>query len=290
MMLSPLQRRRTDQMVLTMSRFVADGDLLGEGIGTFLSSAAYMLARHTHAPRGVSLCPNGNTLMLGPRRLSLGQDEQTTVPQALVFWDYIDVNLGIMPGAFIEGRPQWTEFMRPAQIDAWGWTNNVRIGSEGTRSIRLPGAAGIPDATSVSRRVFYYVPRHAPEVFVRTLDHVSGVGNARPGEAASAWGPKRIVVVSDLCVMESGAEGRLQVISLNEGVTRADVQLATGFAPAWHEALADAPHPAPHEQALLDETIDPQGLRFLECVNGRARRARLRELVGSSIPPAGGPA
>lgn len=282
---TPAQRRRIDQMVVAMSRHVGNGDLLGEGIGTFLPNAAYMLARRMHAPRGVGLCPNGNTLMLGARTLTLGQDEQATLPRALVYWDYVDVNLTIMPGAFMDGRPRWTEFMRPAQIDAWGWTNNVQIGGVQGRRIRLPGAAGIPDATAVSRRVFYYVPRHSRDVFVHALDHVSGVGNPRPG--TSDAGPlKQIVVVTELCVMYSGANGRLDVVSLHEGVTRVEVDAATGFELAWKSPAAITKAPEPRELELLDGQVDPQGLRFLEALSGRDRRQRLRQLAGTRNPAA----
>ena len=285
------QRRSIDQMVVEMCRHVSDGDLLGEGIGTFLSNAAYMLARHTHAPRGVSLCPNGNTLMLGPRPLSLGHDEAATLPRALVNWDYIDVNAAIMPGAFIDGRPRWTEFMRPAQIDAWGWTNNVQIGRKGGRQIRLPGAAGIPDATSVSRRVFYYVPRHTTDVFVERLDHVSGVGNPRPdqgglrgsGSGGGSYAPKKIIVVTELCVMESGPDGRLDVVSLHAGVTREQVDAATGFSLPWQQDLRVTSPPVTSQLQLLDEVIDPQGLRFLESLSGRERRSRLRLLAQKAV-------
>jgi glutaconate CoA-transferase subunit B len=270
---------RIDQMVVAMSRFVSDGDLLGEGIGTFLPNAAYMLAKHTHAPRCVSLCPNGNTLMLGTRVLSLGRDEAVTVPRALSFWTYIDVNLSYMPGAFIGGRPRWTEFMRPAQVDAHGWSNNVQIGRDPAHGIRLPGAAGIPDATSVSRRVFYYVPRHTRQVFTERLDHASGVGNPRPGEAASPHAPKKIVVVTELCVLESGDDGRLGVASLHEGVTREAVDAATGFELAWRRDTPATVPPTAAQRALLEREIDPLGLRFLEALSGRERRTRLRELI-----------
>lgn len=276
-------------MVCVMSSHVSDGDLLGEGIGTFMSNAAYMLARHTHAPLGVSLCPNGNTLLLGTRPLTLGKDECVTLPNALVGWDYIDVNLGIMPSAFIDGRPRWTEFMRPAQIDAWGWTNNVQIGQPGGRQIRLPGAAGIPDATSVSRRVFYYIPRHTKDVFVELLDHVSGVGNARPGQSAQAYGPKHIVVITELCVLTADATGAIDVYSLHEGVTKDQVNSATGFELPWKRELKVTPPPSADQIRLLDEVIDPQGLRFLECLSGRDRRRRLRALIqdeaGRELPP-----
>jgi glutaconate CoA-transferase, subunit B len=275
--LDPVASARVDQMVAAMSAYVQDGDLLGEGIGTFLSNAAYMLAKHTHAPDCISLCPNGNTLMTGPRPLSLGRDEALTVPRALVGWTYIDVNLCYMPSAFIGGRPRWTEFMRPAQIDAHGWTNNVQIGGPAT-GVRLPGAAGIPDATSVSRRVFYYLPRHTRQVLVERLDHASGVGNPRrlaAGEAA----PKKIVVVSELCVLESDGEGRLDVLSLHAGVSREQVDAATGFVLPWRRPPKTTEAPSAAQLMLLQRQIDPQGLRRLESLSGRERRAALRRLL-----------
>ncbi|MDB6001591.1 MAG: hypothetical protein JWP52_3290 [Rhizobacter sp.] len=270
---------RIDQMVVAMSGYVNDGDLLGEGIGTFLPNAAYMLAKHTHAPSCINLCPNGNTLMTGTRTMTLGHDEAQTVPGALLSWTYIDVNLVYMPGAFVSGRPRWTEFMRPAQIDPYGWTNNVQIGRVPGQGVRLPGAAGIPDATSVSRRVFYYVPRHTRDVFVEEVDYRSGIGNPRPGDAASPYAPKKIVVISELCVMESGADGRLDVVSLNAGVTREQVDAATGFALAWAQPVAQTAVPSAGERALLNGRIDPKGLRMLETLSGRDRRSRLRELA-----------
>jgi acyl CoA:acetate/3-ketoacid CoA transferase beta subunit len=169
--------------------------------------------------------------------------------------------------------------MRPAQIDAWGWTNNVQIGREGGRRIRLPGAAGIPDATSVSGRVFYYVPRHTSDVFVKQLDHISGVGNLKPGQKSPAHTPKTIVVVTELCVMTSDAQGALDVVSLHPGVTRDQVQEATGFTLPWQLPLQETVPPTPEQIRLLNEVVDPQGLRFLESLSGRDRRQRLRALV-----------
>ena len=75
LLLAERERDQTNQMVVTMARLIDDGDFLAEGIGTFLPTAAYMLAKLTHAPSCTSLCPNGNTLMPGTRTLTLGHDE-----------------------------------------------------------------------------------------------------------------------------------------------------------------------------------------------------------------------
>ena len=264
-----------DQMVVNMARLVEDGDFLAEGIGTFMPNAAYILARHTHAPDGITLCPNGNALTTGTRRMTLGRDERATTRGSMLI-DYADINLTYMPMLFVGHKARWTEFMRPAQMDAWGWTNNVCIGSYRRPTIRLPGAAGIPDATPAAHRLYYYVPRHTPRVFVRELDFASGAGNPRPGHL----GPVRpITVVTELCVLRTSDDGGLAIAQLNPGVTRGDVVAATGFELTAQPDIDEAAPPTEEESALLDREIDPLGLRYLEALSGAARREAMRDIA-----------
>jgi len=264
-----------DQMIACMSRLIEDGDFLAEGIGTFMPNAAYLLAKRTHAPDCLTLCPNGNSLWMGHRSLTLGRDERVTTRGSMLI-DYIGINLMYMPMLFIGGRPRWTEFMRPAQIDPWGWTNNVCIGPYAQPRMRLPGAAGIPDASPVARRFYYYVPRHTPLAFVSELDFASGVGNPRPGQAGAV---RSITVITNLCVMRTGADGRLAVTSLHPGVDAASVVAATGFPVAVAAGVAISEPPTAAEQALLDAEIDPLGLRYLESLSGAARRDAIGRLA-----------
>lgn len=264
-----------DQMVVNMARLIEDGDFLAEGIGTFMPNAAYILARHTHAPNGVTLCPNGNALTTGRRRMTLGRDERATTRGSMLI-DYADINLLYMPMLFVGHKARWTEFMRPAQIDAWGWTNNVCIGPYNQPTMRMPGAAGIPDASPTARWLYYYVPRHTPRVFVQELDFASGAGNPRPGQL----GPVRsITVVTELCVLQSGDDGRLALVRLNPGITRGEVVAATGFEIAIAPDVDQAAPPTNEERALLGEEIDPLGLRYLEALSGAARREAIRTIA-----------
>ncbi|HEY0294533.1 MAG TPA: CoA-transferase [Bordetella sp.] len=277
--LDAAQRAQVDQMVVTMARLVQDGDFLAEGIGTFLPNAAYMLAKRLHAPHSVSLCPNGNTLMLGTRTLTLGRDEFDTVPRAMLWLDYLQINLVYMPAIFLGGRPRWTEFMRPAQIDPTGATNNVCIGPYGRPRVRLPGSAGIPDASTAARRFYYYVPRHSRQVFVPGLDFRSGAGHTADGEG----GPAHITVITNLCVLRSGPDGRLRVAQTHPGVRLETVREQTGFELECEPESTIAAAPGEHERRLLDTEIDPDGLRFLEVLAAPARRARLRELSAREV-------
>jgi len=275
--LTDLQRRRVDQIVVCMARMIEDGDFLAEGIGTFMSTSAYMLAKHMHAPNCTSLCPNGNTLMQGTRTLTLGHDEFDTVPRASMWLDYLQINLHYMPGIFLAGK-RWTEFMRPAQIDARGATNNVTIGPHAAPRVRLPGSAGIPDASTAARRFYYYAPRHTRQVFVDTLDFISGAGNADTACAPDMT----ITVVSELGVLITGASGRFEVAQLHDGVTREAIESNTGFALGWRDDVRTSAPPSDTELRLLNEVIDPRGLRYLEMLSGNARKERLRELAMSS--------
>lgn len=278
--LSTRERTQTDQMVATMAHLIEDGDFLAEGIGTFLPTAAYMLAKHTHAPHCTSLCPNGNSLMSGTRTLTLGHDEFDTVRRAEVWLDYMQINLLYMPAIFLGGRPRWTEFMRPAQIDPMGATNNVCIGPHARPKVRFPGSAGIPDASTAARRFYYYVPRHARQLFVPRLDFCSGAGH--PGGAEG--NPRTVVVVTNLAVLESGPSGRLRVTHLHPGVSRSEVVEATGFDLDWASEVGTSTPPTADEVERLDRAIDPRGLRFLEALTGAPRRERLRALASEAVP------
>lgn len=279
LLLGDRERAQVDQMVVTMSRLIDDGDLLAEGIGTFLPTAAYMLAKQTHAPNCTSLCPNGNTLMPGTRTLTLGHDEFETIPRALIWLDYLQINTQTMPTIFIAGRPRWTEFMRPAQIDAMGATNNVCIGPHARPKVRLPGAAGIPDASTVARRFFYYAPRHTRQLFVPSLDFCSGAGH--PGDPHGQ--PQKVTVVTNLGMLESGPSGRLQVTQLHLDADRDEMTGHTGFDLDWAAEVVVADPPSAEELRLL-KTIDPSGLRFLEALTGASRKQRLRALATEARP------
>ena len=277
--LSAQERSQTDQMVVTMAHLIEDGDFLAEGIGTFLPTAAYMLAKHTHAPHCTSLCPNGNSLMSGTRVLTLGHDEFDTVTRAEVWLDYMQINLMYMPAIFLGGRPRWTEFMRPAQIDPMGATNNVCIGAHERPKVRFPGSAGIPDASTAARRFYYYAPRHARQLFVPKLDFCSGAGHSGTAEG----NPRTVVVVTNLAVLASGPTGRLRVTHLHPGVSRNEVSDATGFDLDWSPDIVASTPPTADEIDRLDRTIDPRGLRFLEVLTGATRRERLRALASEDV-------
>lgn len=260
-----------ERMVVAIARRIEDGDVVLEGIGTFLPTAAYMLAQATHAPNAVRLCPVGNTFVRAPHRLSCSEYEFATLEHGLYNFDYQEVNAAYLPTFMTGRRGGWKEFLRPAQVDATGRTNNVVIGEHGRPRVRLPGAAGLPDGVPIEPRVFMYVPRHSRQVFVERLDFVSAPGTAE--------GAHPHLIVTDLGLLGFGEDGRMRVEALFPGVTRDAVVEATGFEMGFAAVLNEPPEPAPEELDLLRSLIDPLGLRDLEFHTGAERLAFLEGIA-----------
>lgn len=260
-MISSNEKKRIDTMICSMARVIPNGHIMGEGIGTFIPNAAYMLAKLTTAPDSISLCPIGNAIVDKPRKLSLFLDEYHTIPNAIKFFDYIEVNTQLMP-AWLRNDIKWCEFQRPAQIDSLGNTNNVLIGSYYNPKLKLPGAAGIPDEAGT----FYYIPNHSKKVFVKKIDFKSGY--IRKGGK----------IFTDLGIFKLNDQGQIEVISIHEGVDKKEIESKTDFEIIFND-YSITKKPTLKELKLLEEQIDPQGLRFLEVYSSRKRREILRELI-----------
>src|SRR4030065_888543 len=74
-------------MVVCMARQVRDGELVAQGIATPLVAAAYLLARHTHAPNIYFSSAIGQGICRHPAPLSLTLIERLWLDALLVnFW------------------------------------------------------------------------------------------------------------------------------------------------------------------------------------------------------------
>lgn len=270
-MSQPEGHTTAEHIVAAILAEIQDGDVLLEGIGTFLPTSAYMLAQATHAPRSIRLCPVGNVFVAEPHRLSLGDYEFQTLQRGVFRFTYWDVNGSYLP-TFIPGkRGSWKEFLRPAQVDRTGRTNNVVIGSYEKPKVRLPGAAGLPDAVGVEPALYMYVPRHDRNAFVQKLDFVSAPGFEE--------GAHPHLIVTNLAVMRFASDRVLEVESLMPGATREEVRDQTGFDLRFRDRLLPFRPLAAQQLKVLREDIDPQSLRDLELHVGGERLARIESLA-----------
>jgi acyl CoA:acetate/3-ketoacid CoA transferase beta subunit len=244
-----------------MARQLSDGTICIRGLGTPLSAVAINLAIVGLGRRIWSIATEGGYVASGPITSSfagpLGPGRRRLV-------SFPELILEIVP------RYQPHEFMRPAQLDARGRSNNVRINRPGA-PLLLPGCGGIADATSVNGNLIYYLPRHDTRTLVPEVDFCSGAGrSASHGQlpVTPRW------VVTELCVLK-WEDDQATVESIHPGVTVDDVVENTGFQPAIpHDVMTSAP-PTEIERAALAE-VDPDRHRDLEFEGGATRLELLR--------------
>ena len=177
------------------------------------------------------------------------------------------------------------EAFRPAQIDMYGNTNNIVIGDYKKPKVRLPGCGGICDATSIWDRIYFYIPDHNRQVFVEKLDFRSGLGfmegqDDKQRKALGLLGKGPVKAFSNLGVMDFDEETRrMRLVSLHPGVTLEDIKSQTGFELIIPERVEETVPPSKQEIDLLNETIDPYGIRMLECLSGQKRNRLIRDVI-----------
>ena len=260
-----------ENLVAAIVHEIGDGDVLLEGIGTFLPTSAYLLAQATHAPRAIRLCPVGNSFVADAHSLSMAEYEFETLRRAIYRFTYWDVNASYLPTFIPCKREQWKEFLRPAQVDSTGRTNNVVIGAYEKPKVRLPGAAGLPDGVPIEPAVYMYVPRHDRNCFVSRLDFVSAPGleeGAHPN-----------LIVTDLALLRFAQDGVLEIESLMPGATIAQVRDNTAFDLRVRTPLLPFRPLDAHQLDVLRRDIDPSSLRDLELSVGGERLARIAALA-----------
>jgi acyl CoA:acetate/3-ketoacid CoA transferase beta subunit len=259
-----------DELIaVCMARQVQDGELLAHGLATPLVAAGYVLAQRTHAPNAYFASAVGQGVVQGWAPLGVARAEELWVGKALANASFVTLAADILHTI----SPK--EFFRPAQLDPYGNSNNIAIGSDYRRPrLRLPGTGGIPDVSVYSGGMYIYVPRHSRAVFVPALDWRSGLGHDPARQRGS--GPHYLV--SDLGQFD-WANGRMRLISVHSGVTAERIQAKTGFELDIAPEVGETPPPTAEDIRLLREEIDPLGVRRLETLAGTARRDHLRDIL-----------
>src|SRR4030042_237332 len=258
-----------EMMVVCMARQVRDGELVAQGIATPLVAAAYLLARHTHAPNLYFSSAIGQGICRNPAPMSLSRVERLWLDRSLANIGFARAVSEVLPTL----RP--LEFFRPAQIDPFGNFNNIAFGKD-TRQprLRLPGTGGIPDVSTYLDEILLYVPRHSRVTFVPHLDFCSGLGH----NSARTRGKGPRYLITDLGQFDF-ASGRMRLTSIHPGVTIENIQAHTGFPLEISPKVIETQLPTESEINLLRYEIDPMNLRKLEMLSGAARREQLHKVI-----------
>jgi glutaconate CoA-transferase subunit B len=233
-------------MTVAAARRLADGVACFVGIG--LPSTAANLARLTHAPNimliyesgAVGAKPRVLPMSIGDGELALTADTVIPTPEIFRYW--------------LQGGRIDVGFLGAAQIDRFGNLNTTVIGDYSSPGTRLPGGGGAPEIAAQAREVII-VMRQSKRAFVERLDFVTSVGfldggSSRQTLGLAGGGPS--AVVTDLCVMEPNPpENVLTVVALHPGVTREQVQSATGWSVDFDDTVSETPLPTDTELAVL---------------------------------------
>jgi acyl CoA:acetate/3-ketoacid CoA transferase beta subunit len=149
------------------------------------------------------------------------------------------------------------------QIDRFGNQNISCLGPHERPTRQMFGARGAPGNT-VNHRTSYWVAKHAPRVFVESVDFVSGVGYDRARAAAGRFHDLHRVV-TDLAVLDfRTVDHTMRIASVHPGVTVEQVQEQTGFALVVPDDVAVTREPTEEELKLLREVLDPNDVRSRE--------------------------
>jgi hypothetical protein len=103
-------------------------------------------------------------------------------------------------------------------------------------------------------------------VFVPKVDVVCGVGYDRATKLGpSALGYELRRVITNLCVIDfESPEHRMRLRSRHPGVSLEEIVEATGFDLTIPDDVPETRVPTDDELRLIEEVIDPEGVRFTE--------------------------
>jgi acyl CoA:acetate/3-ketoacid CoA transferase beta subunit len=233
--------------------FRGDGEIVANPIGT-TPMIGGRLARATFEPE--LMMTDGEAFLVADHRAFFGPADARVIEHHNPYRSMFDV--------VWSGRRH--VIMGASQIDPFGNQNFAAIGADYRKpKVQLLGFRGAPGNT-VNHTTSYWIPNHSTNVFVPKVDVVCGVGYDRAAQlGSSALGYELRRVVTNLCVLDfESPDHRMRLRSLHPGVAIDEVVEATGFDLVIPEAVDETRVPTDEELRLIDEVIDPDGVRFTE--------------------------
>jgi glutaconate CoA-transferase subunit B len=240
-------------MICCAARQLEDGKTVA--VGTGVPCAAAMLAQRSHAPNLVILFEAGGVAPLLPT-MPISVGDSRTFYRAVMATSMADImetcQRGMIDYTFLGG----------AQIDAYGNLNSTMIGQNHAKpKVRFPGSGGANDLASLCWRILV-VTQHDKRRFVEKLDflttpgYLTGAGAREAAGLPPGTGPYR--VITDLTVMGYHEQTRrMEVVSLQPGVTLEQVRANTGFELSVRDPLLQTEPPTEDELRILREEVDP---------------------------------
>jgi acyl CoA:acetate/3-ketoacid CoA transferase beta subunit len=240
-------------VVACADAFRGEGEIVANPIGT-IPILGGRLARATFEPD--LLLTDGEALFVA-NDLPVGVPD---APKVIEAWNPYRMMLEIT----WSGRRH--VMMGATQIDRFGNQNIASIGPIDAPKVQLLGFRGAPGNT-INDPTSYWVPNHAPKVFVEQVDVVTGIGYDRAAELGpDAARFHRIPrVVSNLGTFDFETPAHtMRLRSVHPGVTVDEVVAATGFELEITDDVPESRAPTAEELLLIRDVLDPNALRNKE--------------------------
>jgi glutaconate CoA-transferase subunit B len=253
-MLKQHSHTAAELLTILSARQLEDGQMVFAGVGIPLLAAT--LAQRLRCP-GLTILFEGGVIgaFIEPGKLPPSTNDQRCTRRANMVLGSAEVLLLLQRGYVDVG------FMGGAQVDQYGNLNSSFIGDPAKPKTRLPGTGGGNDIASLAQVIV--AMKHEKRRFVERVDFVTSPGFVQGGDSRRASGLPvggTFRVVTDLAVFGfDGEKRRMQVISLNPGVSREQLQDNTGFRLEFAPHLCVTEPPTDQELKLLRE-LDPEQL------------------------------
>src|SRR5688572_1108077 len=225
-----------EMMTIAAARALRNDDVCFVGIG--MPSAAANLARLTHAP-DITLIYESGTIATKPDVLPLSIGDSELCETALT-----TVSVPEMFRYWLQGGRITVGFLGGAQIDKFANLNTTVVGAYDKPKVRLPGGGGAPEIASSCGDIFVIMAQ-GKRSFVDKLDFITSLGHGEGGDHRARLGLKTkgpTKLVTDLCVFEPDAMSKeMTVVSIHPGVTREQIQDATGWTVKYADKVAETP-------------------------------------------------
>ncbi|MER8909966.1 CoA-transferase [Mesorhizobium sp. M0854] len=244
-----------------------------------LANVAYRLAKATHAPDMIIATMSCGHLDIAPSPMILSLIESLDCETAVAHAGGDDTY-----STYYQAGAVTHEIVGAAQVDRRGRVNTIALRKRDGSLIRLPGQGGMADVANMHRDYLLYVPRHSVQSLVETVEIASSARGLLTEAEREPMGYRTgaALVFTDLCVFRLDGESRqLAVIETMPGVTRQQLQDATGFALTFDADCREVALPSNETLDILRNRIDPLGMRRLEFVSARERSALIAEILAT---------
>ncbi|MER8559640.1 CoA-transferase [Mesorhizobium sp. M0578] len=244
-----------------------------------LANVAYRLAKATHAPDMIIATMSCGHLDIAPSPMILSLIESLDCETAVAHAGGDDTY-----STYYQAGAVTHEIVGAAQVDRRGRVNTIALRKRDGSLIRLPGQGGMADVANMHRDYLLYVPRHSVQSLVETVEIASSARGLLTEAEREPMGYRTgaALVFTDLCVFRLDGESRqLAVIETMPCVTRQQLQDATGFALTFDADCREVALPSNETLDILRNRIDPLGLRRLEFVSARERRALIAQILAA---------